>query len=350
LFPFWQEQNHFAEGLRWLESALELGQDAPPPFRLRALSAAGTLAWYLTQVERATAWHEQALALARAEGDRLAEARALCDRSWLLAERGDLAGAIASCEASLALARAAGVADPTALVLHNLACFCRMGGDLARANAYAAQALALARTEGWDWLVTMILVGYGYTALELGETSRAAALLREALALGDRRGDLVDVNTALEGLATVAVASTQPALAVRLFGAASALRDELVMPMAPTEHAYFVPILDSLRDALGETRFAAAWAAGRALPRDLAVAEARSLLVPPHAAPPAPHLTGRERDVLRELAAGKSNREIGETLFVSPTTVATHLASLFRKLGVDSRAEAIAWAHRHDAP
>ncbi|MCA9880916.1 MAG: helix-turn-helix domain-containing protein, partial [Thermomicrobiales bacterium] len=197
LSPFWQEQNHFAEGLRWLEPALLLGQSAPAVARLRALSGAGTLAWYLTRVEQAAAWHEQALALARAEGDHLAEARALGDRSWLLAERGDLPGAIASCEASLALARAAGVADPTALVLHNLACFCRMSGDLARADACAAEALSVARAEGWDWLATMVLVGYAYTALELGESNRAASLLQEALALGDRRGDLVDINTAL---------------------------------------------------------------------------------------------------------------------------------------------------------
>ncbi len=350
LWPFWQEQNHFAEGLRWLEPALELGQDAPVPDRLRALSGAGTLAWYLTRVDLATAWHEQALALARAEGDRIAEARALCDRSWLLAEQGDLQGAMASCEASLVLARAEGAADPTALVLHNLACFSRMSGDLARANAYAAEALALARAEGWEWLVTMILVGYGYTALELGEPGRAATLLREALELGVRRGDLVDVNTALEGLATVAMASGKPEMAAHLFGAASALRDELVMPMAPTERAYFVPILDRLRKTLGEARFATTWAAGRAWPRDLAVADALTLLVtPPPAIPRLPHLTGRERDVLRELMAGKSNREIAESLFVSPTTVASHIASLYRKLGVASRAEAIAWAHRHDA-
>ena len=313
------------------------------------MSGAGTLAWYLTQVERASAWHEQALALARAEGDRVAEARALCDRSWLLAEQGDLVGAIASSEASLALGRTSGVSDPTALVLHNLACFSRMAGDLPRASDYASEALALARREGWDWLVTMILVGYGYTALELGDRERAAALMREALELGAHRGDLVDVNTALEGLATVAFASGQSVRAARLFGAAAALRDAIVMPMAPTERAYFVPLLDRLRATIGEASFEAAWSAGRALPRELAISEA---LAPPSTRPSAPRLprlTAREQDVLRELSAGKSNREISEALFVSPTTVATHIASLFRKIGVDSRAEAIAWAHHHEA-
>jgi DNA-binding NarL/FixJ family response regulator len=59
-------------------------------------------------------------------------------------------------------------------------------------------------------------------------------------------------------------------------------------------------------------------------------------------------LTTRELEVLRLLAAGESNRAIGERLFISPTTVASHVASIFGKLGVDSRAKATAYALRHD--
>jgi DNA-binding NarL/FixJ family response regulator len=59
-------------------------------------------------------------------------------------------------------------------------------------------------------------------------------------------------------------------------------------------------------------------------------------------------LTGRECEVLRLLATGQSNRAIAEALSISPTTVASHVANIFDKLGVDSRAQAIAFAHRHD--
>ena len=52
--------------------------------------------------------------------------------------------------------------------------------------------------------------------------------------------------------------------------------------------------------------------------------------------------------LLRLLAAGKSNRAIAEALYISPTTVASHLASIFGKLGVDSRTQVVAFAHRHD--
>jgi two-component system NarL family response regulator len=58
-------------------------------------------------------------------------------------------------------------------------------------------------------------------------------------------------------------------------------------------------------------------------------------------------LTGREVDVLKLLAQGRSNKEIGSDLFISETTVKTHVRSVFGKLHVTSRTEAIAMAsHR----
>jgi DNA-binding NarL/FixJ family response regulator len=57
-------------------------------------------------------------------------------------------------------------------------------------------------------------------------------------------------------------------------------------------------------------------------------------------------LTGRELDVLKLLARGKSNKEIGTNLYVSETTVKSHLRSIFTKLNVLSRTEAITEANR----
>jgi DNA-binding NarL/FixJ family response regulator len=57
-------------------------------------------------------------------------------------------------------------------------------------------------------------------------------------------------------------------------------------------------------------------------------------------------LTGRELDVLGLLARGKSNKEIGANLYISETTVKAHLRSIFGKLNVLSRTEAIAAASR----
>jgi DNA-binding NarL/FixJ family response regulator len=57
-------------------------------------------------------------------------------------------------------------------------------------------------------------------------------------------------------------------------------------------------------------------------------------------------LTGRELNVLELLARGKSNKEIGVSLYISETTVKSHLRSIFRKLNVLSRTEAISVASR----
>jgi DNA-binding NarL/FixJ family response regulator len=58
-------------------------------------------------------------------------------------------------------------------------------------------------------------------------------------------------------------------------------------------------------------------------------------------------LTAREVDVLRLVAAGKSNREIADELYLSIKTVARHLANIFGKLDVSSRTAAAAFAYQH---
>ncbi len=57
-------------------------------------------------------------------------------------------------------------------------------------------------------------------------------------------------------------------------------------------------------------------------------------------------LSGRELEVLAEVAAGKTNREVAEALWISQHTVGRHLDNIFAKLGVSSRAAATATAYR----
>ena len=58
------------------------------------------------------------------------------------------------------------------------------------------------------------------------------------------------------------------------------------------------------------------------------------------------NLTQRERDVLRLLADGMSNEEIGKSLFISPETVRTHVRKAMAKLDADTRTQAVATALR----
>lgn len=57
-------------------------------------------------------------------------------------------------------------------------------------------------------------------------------------------------------------------------------------------------------------------------------------------------LSTREREVLRLVAAGRTNREIAEELFISPKTASVHVSNILAKLGVSGRVEAAAVAHR----
>jgi DNA-binding NarL/FixJ family response regulator len=58
-------------------------------------------------------------------------------------------------------------------------------------------------------------------------------------------------------------------------------------------------------------------------------------------------LTGREVEVLRLVAEGRSNSQVGQALFISMKTASVHVSNIIAKLGVSSRGEAAAWAHAH---
>ncbi|MFB8400274.1 response regulator [Streptomyces sp. NPDC055912] len=83
-----------------------------------------------------------------------------------------------------------------------------------------------------------------------------------------------------------------------------------------------------------------------------AAAQGRTALSPPVASrvmdrmrgAAGPSLTDRERDILGQLGPGLGNREIARALFISEATVKTHLGRIYAKLGVDTRAGAVAVA------
>jgi DNA-binding NarL/FixJ family response regulator len=58
-------------------------------------------------------------------------------------------------------------------------------------------------------------------------------------------------------------------------------------------------------------------------------------------------LSARELEVLRCLVTGKTNRAIADELCISEKTVARHVSNIFNKLGLSSRAGAIAYAYKH---
>jgi DNA-binding NarL/FixJ family response regulator len=127
------------------------------------------------------------------------------------------------------------------------------------------------------------------------------------------------------------------------------------LALALPERAVYEAAAEAARARLGDEAFATAWAAGRAARPEAALADVEAVLAAA-ASQPSTHerrteavagLTPREVDVLRLLAAGRTDREIAEALYIGLRTAQTHVSRILGKLGAASRAEAAAWAVRH---
>ncbi len=225
-------------------------------------------------------------------------------------------------------------------------------GDAAGAVSVLDEALELYRQIGYSWGIAMMLGQRAHTARLLGDPALAARLFAESIAAAEEIGVARIVMGAVAGLAGVALARGQPERAVRLLGAVEAARE--TSGVGRIAHApYAERIAADARDRVGESAFAAAWKQGQAVPFENALADAVALASSAGEQPPPVDsdasgfgLTPRELDVLRLLVEGRSDREIGEALFIGTRTVQTHVANLFAKLGVNARAEAAAVAVR----
>jgi predicted ATPase/DNA-binding CsgD family transcriptional regulator len=349
---------HAGEGWRWFERLLTRGPDAPPAVRAAALSAVSALAHLHGEFETAAALAEEGLALGRSLGDARGLRFALLIHGQVARRRGEFARAAAALEEALVLTRKAGDTWLEGLVLINLGQVAVDRGDPMRAEARYREGLDRCRAVGDRMAAPLGLSALAYLARARGEAARAGALWVESLAMYRETGHLVGVVGSLEGLASLSRAGRRPERAARLFGAATALHEAVggAIPFPWSDPANFAEEVDALRIALGEARFATAWAAGRALPLEEAIAEANAVVSGPDPAAgvPAPQnpggtpgLSAREVEVLRLVVAGKATPEVAAALFVSPRTVTTHLTNIFAKLGVANRAEAVAWAVRN---
>jgi DNA-binding NarL/FixJ family response regulator len=158
------------------------------------------------------------------------------------------------------------------------------------------------------------------------------------------RPDLVLMDVRMPGLggleATRRLVSTHPEAKVIMLTAADD-RDQVAAAVSNGARGYL------LKDVSHEELCAAV---AHALDGDDLVEPSlrRALLSrePSRSAPPAATLTERELQVLTGMSQGKSNGQIGRELYLSEDTVKTHARRLFRKLGVNDRAQAVALGFR----
>jgi DNA-binding CsgD family transcriptional regulator len=200
---------------------------------------------------------------------------------------------------------------------------------------------------------------------ETADPPRLAALLPAQVEIALAAGDVLAARAAADRLTEVAsglaarwpraladlaqgavlLAEGRPQEALKSFRPACAAWRELE---APYEEARTKELVARACRELGDSDTAdmeleAAAAVFRRLgaPRDLARVETA-----PAAAPRG--LTAREVEVLRKVAAGKTNRAIADDLVLSEKTVARHISNIFAKLSLTSRSAATAFAYEHD--
>jgi len=189
----------------------------------------------------------------------------------------------------------------------------------------------------------------GLLADTLGETERAHAHFARAAALNRRTGAGTWLAHTLYAHGAL-LARSESGDAAPLLDEAAALAQQIEMPTLLARIAEVARSGDARDLAAGPADGADAAPNGRRLKvvRDGDTASARGDGEPATESPDAPdQLTGRELQILRLIAAGHSNRRVGEELSISGHTVANHVRSILRKTGACNRTEAAGYAFRH---
>ncbi len=344
-------RGNFTEALTWAQrllAAIETGQHRrSSPARL--LQMLGWVFVFTGNHELGRPLLEEAIANADAAGDTFAAAQA---RHVLSVEADDLGHfdeAIALNEAATAGYRRCGNQAWTAFALNSLGHAKFEKGNVDQSLPHFEEALSIFQATGNTLGAGVALVNLAKVARVRGENANAAQLYRKSLALRWEHGDQLGMVGCMRGLGQILTATGKYVDAAELFGAADELRNAIGGRISPRRSGYNAAIT-VLTQRLGDAAFAEAWDRGHRRPLDEIIARALSEPTSSGAATVLSSraarggLTAREVEVLRLVRDGRSNKEIGERLFVSERTAQTHVQHILTKLDVNTRAAAAARA------
>ena len=360
LADFWFVRGYLQEGRRWLEEALTLSPDTLAPLRARALSGAGRLAALQGDGTSARALLQESLQLAERLHDSTASARALSRLGVVALLEGDGHEAQTLEERSLALYREfdelRGSADAMDATL-NLAWAMVLLGNLERAEAFFIEGLEQSRVVGAKRTAAYAMSGLAWVKLKRHDAAGAAALACTAITAAGEAGRSRAPWVAVTIAALVSAHRDDLQHAVRLLAAVEAWSDwtgdVFVSRVLLREVETYPELTARARQQLGESVYEAAVTEGRAMSAREAVDMARACVAPLAAgglsgAGPIAHplLSQREQAVLRLIADGLPNKQIGTALGLAPRTVKGYVNSAMNKLGADNRSHAVVAAIR----
>ena len=345
---FWSSRGYLREARDWFEGFL--GRPTSATTRGFGLLQAGTITQWQGDDEGAKVLAEEALRIFREFGDPLHVAYAQRTLASIAIDRGDQDQAAALLAETSELLRSSGRAWDGAFVPYLAGRLAAAAGKSAEAAARFAEAAAAFRGIGDYSYVAAALAQQGAAAMRGGERQAARAAYAASLRLARERNEQTWVAASLVGAAHLAHSRGDPAAAARLLGAAAAIQEAIGQRDQPDDG-----LTDAVRRTLGDDDFAGQWCQGSNLPELQTIAEARAILAGStrrsrslraaqkhHPSP----LTTREREVLRLLVEGLSDKEIAAVLGIARATVSDHASAIRAKLGVPSRAAASALAVR----
>ena len=207
-------------------------------------------------------------------GERRGIARCLTGLAWVAIDEGDFATGRALHVESLAIMRELGERRGIALAHAGLGHIANVEGDHRAARVHTEESLAIMRDLGDVRNIARSLVSLGWLAIDRQDHAGARGLLAESLAIARELGDAMVAADGLEIFAYLALAVGSMDRAARLQGAAEVLRETIGVPLSPSERAGYDVDVAAVRSAMGEPKFAAAWADGREMTVEQAVAYA----------------------------------------------------------------------------
>jgi predicted ATPase/DNA-binding CsgD family transcriptional regulator len=332
---FWFERGHLSEGTQRLTTALSRGGDRDS-VRASALKWAGSLARIYTGFESAQSLLQDSLAISREVGDEAGEADTLHRLGNLLMGTGTFESAAALHSESLSIYER--LNDPFMIaVLHfHHGLLARFRGDNNNARRWLEQSETELRAAGNKFHLAQALNQLGLLALERGDLQAGEARLEEALSTNASLKSNFGCAIALDGLSALASLERRHERALRLAGAAEAVRSAIGMKMSPNYHKPLERLRAPSRKSLGAAAVLV-YEEGRRLGLQDAIAYGLGDRRQPK------FLSHRELQIAEFVTRGLTSREIAERLSISTRTAEGHVERLRNKLGFRSRAQVAAW-------
>jgi predicted ATPase/class 3 adenylate cyclase len=273
LWRFWQQRGHLAEGRDTLRALLGKPEAAAPTKgRARALGGLGGVAYWQADMDGAGHAYEEAVEIERGLDDPSGLAEALYNAGYVSAITGDSGRARSEYDEAIGIYEGLGDRKGLLNVREALAFILIHSGEFAAARAIQEENLAAFRISGEPLRIEGALTILTILNLKDRALGEARASLSETIAMVRAAGDMQRLSSLLTIGASLAVAADDPKRAALLSGAADVIMEPLGSVATPMQLIGLDDPVPAARSALGDDAFETAYAAGRALDIDAAVA------------------------------------------------------------------------------